>query len=51
MKFRRIRGKTIPIRLPIPRPNRVHSTEKGAHGYSRSKSRRMERQAKEGRDG
>ena len=51
MKLQRIRGKKIPIRLPLPRPGRAHSTEKGARGYSRSDSRRMERQAKEDRDG
>lgn len=50
MNLMKIRGKKIPVRLPVPRPNRVHSTEKGARGYSRSDSRRMERLTKEGRN-
>lgn len=48
MKFKKIRGKKIPIRIPVPRPNRMHSTERGARGYSRSDSKRLKREAKRG---
>ncbi|MBI2639842.1 MAG: hypothetical protein HYW90_03055 [Candidatus Sungbacteria bacterium] len=52
MKLRIIRGKEkrIPIRLPLPPVGRPHSTPKGARGYNRSETRRLERAAKEGRD-
>jgi len=50
MKLKRIRGKKIPIRLPLPPVGRAHSTPKGAKGYNRSETRRLERAAKEGRD-
>lgn len=36
----------IPFRVPTAPPGKAHTTKKGARGYNRSDSRRMERRAR-----
>ena len=36
----------IPFRVPTAPPGKAHTSKKGARGYNRSQSHRMERQAR-----
>ncbi len=34
----------ISVRIPVPRPQKTHSTKRGKRGYARSESLRIERE-------